>query len=101
MKRKFNNFDINLEELNYISRNKDAILLDVRSPQEYNEGHLINAINIPFYELNTKLKKITDNKDKIIIVYCLSGKRSKKSVKILNEYGYNNVYNLKGGIGVN
>ncbi len=93
------NFDITIDEMNDILRNnKEAILLDVRSPQEYFEGHLNNAINIPSYELCSKVENLSKNKDTIILVYCLSGKRSEKACKFLEKCGYKNVYNLKGGI---
>lgn len=90
--------DINIYELNeMICLNPNIILLDVRSKQEYNEGHLNNAINIPLYELQICLCKLKD-KEKIIVVYCQSGIRSKKAIRILNKNGFKNLYNLKDGL---
>ena len=94
-----NEEDINIYELNEIRRtNSNTILLDVRSPQEYKEGCLNSAINIPLYELemccNCKLK----DKEQVIVVYCQSGIRSKKAIKILKKNGFKNLYNLKGGL---
>lgn len=77
---------------------KQAILLDVRSEQEYKEGHLAGSINIPLFDLERGSKKIDCNKQNIIIVYCQSGKRSKKAVRILEQEGYENVYEIKGGL---
>ena len=71
-----------------------AILLDVRSPQEYEEGHLENAIIIPFYEIEKKINDISHDKSKVIIVYCNTGHRSKKAQKVLQKMGYKHVYNL-------
>jgi rhodanese-related sulfurtransferase len=86
-------------QLNEIIRNNNnVILLDVRSVQEYNEGHLNGAINIPLSELKTKAKIILNNYNNIIIVYCQMGARSIKAVSILNKMGYKNVYNLIGGL---
>ncbi len=99
LKRGKENSEITFEELKKtIKNNENIILLDVRSPQEYKEGHLKNAINIPIYELCINMKKIAKNKSDIIIAYCLSGKRSKKAVKELKKCGFKNVYSLYGGI---
>lgn len=81
-----------------LKENVDTILLDVRSPQEYDEGHLTGAINIPEYELSSKVNSILKNKNSRIIVYCKSGSRSKKAIKTLKKIGYINLYNLEGGI---
>ena len=89
--------DIDMEQLKKMVKNK-AILLDVRSPQEYREGHLDDSILIPEYVLKVKVEKILKNKDKTIIVYCSSGIRSKKAQRILLRMGYKNVYNLYQGL---
>lgn len=87
-----------VEAKELLSKNSRAILLDVRSPQEYNEYHLTGAICIPNYELQTKISNIIEDKDQIIIVYCQSGARSSKAVGILKKMGYTNLYELDGGI---
>ena len=78
--------------------NEKAILIDVRSNQEYEEGHLNGAINIPLYQLERKIKNKEKNKQAIILLYCLTGFRSSEGQKILENLGYNNVYSLKGGL---
>lgn len=78
--------------------NEGSVLLDVRTKQEFLEGHLNGAILIPYYELSRKIGNIIQNKDQSIIVYCQNGGRSKKAYEILNKLGYKNVYNLRGGI---
>ena len=85
--------DITMEELKNLEK-KGAILLDVRSPQEYKEGHLNGAISLPEYEIKENVETILKNKKEIIIVYCSSGSRSKKAQKELIEMGYETVYNL-------
>ena len=75
-----------------------AILLDVRSPQEFEEGHLENAISLPEYEIKQKYNNILLDKKQTIIVYCSSGHRSKKALKTLKKLGYENVYNLCDGL---
>lgn len=81
-----------------LKNNSNAILLDVRSIQEYNEGHLNGAINIPLSELKEKANCILKNYDNIIIAYCQYGARSEKAVNILKKLGYNKVYSLCGGL---
>ena len=85
--------DITMEELKKLEK-KGAILIDVRSPQEYKEGHLNGAISLPEYEIKENVETILKNKKEIIIVYCSSGSRSKKAQKELIEMGYETVYNL-------
>lgn len=75
-----------------------AILLDVRSKQEYDEYHLDGAICVPTYELTNEISKVTTNKEQTIIAYCSSGGRSKKAVQILRKMGYENLYEINGGL---
>lgn len=77
---------------------KGAVLLDVRSPQEYEEGHLENAILIPEYEMKNRAEELLRDKSQIIIVYCSTGHRSQKAQKILQRLGYQQVYNLYNGL---
>lgn len=91
--------DITKEELlDMVKTNPDIVLLDVRSEQEFREGHLNKAINIPSYEIYTKVQEVIKDKRTVIIVYCQIGVRSKKAIKILKKLGYKNLYNLKDGI---
>lgn len=75
-----------------------AILLDVRSAQEYQEGHLEGAILIPEYEIEKNIEKIIKDKHQEIVVYCTSGSRSRKACKTMKIKGYDNLYDLKGGL---
>ena len=90
-------YDITIQELK-AKQNNGAIIIDVRSSQEYNEGHICGAINIPDYEINCNINKVLPNKEKEIVLYCSSGFRSKDAYKKLNKLDYKNVYNLYGGI---
>ena len=89
--------DVDIEGLKNMSK-KGAIILDVRSPQEYQEGHIDGAILIPEYELVKKAKEKLKNKEENIVIYCQSGIRSKRAQKELQEMGYKNVYNLYNGL---
>ena len=95
-KNRGNNNYIEIEEAKeIINNNSNSILFDVRSVQEYKEGHLQGAINIPIYELDIKYKKKLKEKDAIIIVYCQGERRSKKAINILEMKGFTNLYHLK------
>ena len=74
--------------------NDGAIIVDVRSSQEYDKEHITNAINIPLDSIET----IDLDKDTTLIVYCLSGVRSQKAVEQLAKMGYTSLYNLDGGL---
>ncbi len=93
---------LNINNITYVELIKmikeGAILIDVRSKQEFLENHINGAILIPNYEINKKIEKIVPNKEKNIILYCQNGGRSKSACEVLNNLGYTNVYNLKGGI---
>lgn len=75
-----------------------AILIDVRSPQEFQEGHLNKAILLPEYELKQKIKGIVSDPLQIIIVYCSTGHRGIRAQKLLQKLGYKQVYNLQNGL---
>ena len=72
-----------------------AVLLDVRSPQEYQEGHIPGSQNVPLQQLD-KVEEVTENKDTVLYVYCRSGARSRQAVSLLQAMGYTNVRNIGG-----
>ena len=71
-----------------------AIVVDVRTVDEYNEGHIKGAINIPL----DKIGSINYNYDQQLIVYCATGVRSLDAVNKLADMGYTSLYNLDGGL---
>ncbi len=72
-----------------------AIIIDVRSPQEYNGGHIKGSKNIPLAEIPVKLSAFTD-KEKTYITCCASGMRSASAKSIMKKNGYQNVHNGGG-----
>ena len=96
-KKNMDFFEINMDELKKKQKN-GAKLIDVRSSQEYNEGHLKGAINIPYYEIKKNIYNILTNQQQEIVLYCQSGVRSKQAYKSLIKLHYNNVYSLFGGM---
>ena len=75
-----------------------ALLLDVREADEYAAIHAPNAKLIPLRQLGSRLQEIAPYKDKPIVVMCRSGRRSAKAVALLQQAGYTQVSNIKGGI---
>lgn len=80
----------NEDELQTILKEKNYIVVDVRTEEEYASGHVKKAINIPYDTID---KKVSLDKDKTILVYCKSGKRSSIAYNTLKELGYD-VYDL-------
>ena len=72
------------------------IILDVRRLEEFNTGHIPNAINIPNEVILEKAELILTNKEQVILVYCRSGRRSKEAASKLVELGYSNVLEFGG-----
>jgi rhodanese-related sulfurtransferase len=68
---------------------------DVRQPEEYKEGHIKGAILMPLGDLASRCKEIP--KEKTIVVYCRSGRKSAVAVALLRAYGYTKVFSLSGG----
>ena len=78
--------------------NADAVVLDLRSADSFALGHIVNAKNIPFDELEANKDKIDKYKSRPIIAVCNQGVTSTRVVKSLRKTGAENVYGLKGGI---
>lgn len=77
-------------------RNEDVIIIDVRSKEEYNTGHVKGAINIAHDVIANEIKKVTTDLDKKIIIYCRSGARAETASNVLVDLGYTNVYTFGG-----
>lgn len=77
---------------------EDAVVVDVRSMDEFGKGHIINSINIPMNGFGDQLGRLQKHKDKPIIVVCQSGSRSGMAVKTLHKNGFEQAKNLRGGI---
>ena len=91
--------DISIDESKKLINDGDVtLILDVRNEDEFAEGHLKNAIQIPVKELKENLSDIEKFKDELVLVYCRSGKRSAEAVDILKENGFKNLVHMKDGI---
>lgn len=76
--------------------NAGALVVDVRTPEEFAQGHLANAINIPFEEVASQFAQRSIAKDTQVVVYCRSGRRSGIANDSLKQAGYSAVYNGGG-----
>jgi rhodanese-related sulfurtransferase len=74
----------------------DALILDVRSPAEFAEGHIPNAILLPHTLINEQAVTLLPDKTQTILVYCRTGNRSAEATKTLLELGYTNVFDFGG-----
>lgn len=75
-----------------------AVIVDVRENDEWNSGHIAGAIHIPLSEIQTHLDQLSKYQNSSLIMQCRSGARSAKAANLLKVAGFNNVYNLDGGL---
>ncbi|MBL4899294.1 MAG: rhodanese-like domain-containing protein [Colwellia sp.] len=76
--------------------NHNIVVLDVRSAQEYDNGHLVNAINISHNTVAEKLNQLSQYQNSTVVVYCRSGRRAAFAENILAENGFENLRHLTG-----
>ena len=77
-----------------LMESENVVVIDVRDKEEYNSGHIANAINIPLDDITS----INYDKETIIILYCNTSIRSAEAAEELVNLGYSNIYNLDGGL---
>lgn len=87
---------ITSDEAKNIMLTEKPIVVDVRSLEEYNEGHIPNAISVPLETIENEAETKLKNKDDLILVYCRSGRRSREAALRLIEKGYTNVIDFGG-----
>lgn len=75
---------------------EDAVILDVRTQAEFDEGHILNAVLLPEAEITQKAEGVLPDKEQTILVYCRSGRRSALAAKALIDLGYVSVYDFGG-----
>ena len=89
--------NITAEEAKQIMDSEEGyIILDVRTQEEYDQGHIPGAIVISHEEIAEKAEKVLTDKDQLILVYCRSGRRSKIAAEALVELGYTNIKEFGG-----
>ena len=89
--------NITAEEAKQIMDTEEGyIILDARTQEEYDEGHIPGAIVISHEEITEKAEEVLTDKDQLILVYCRSGRRSKIAAEALVELGYTNIKEFGG-----
>lgn len=81
-----------------LDTNEEAIFLDVRTDEEYVRGHLAGSLHLPVGAVLDRAETVLSDKKKTIYVYCLSGSRSTFATEQLQKLGYENVFNMTGGL---
>lgn len=79
--------------------NKGALVIDVRKPEEFQAGHIVNARNVALDRLQGEEDSIAKKKDKVLLAVCANGGLSGKAASLLRKAGYTNAFSLKGGLG--
>ncbi|MGQ9692792.1 MAG: rhodanese-like domain-containing protein [Thermaceae bacterium] len=87
--------DVGPEEL-YSRLSEGVLVVDVRTPQEFAQGHVPEAKNYPLQSIDTWWRELP--KDKPIYLYCNSGNRSRQAAEYLKAKGFTNLYNVQGGV---
>ena len=88
--------DVSAAETLRLWQNKEAIVIDVRTPAEYLEGHIPDVANIPLDELEKRTGEVP--RDKEVVLICHSGNRSMQGTKLLRSKGFDNVFSSAGGM---
>ncbi len=78
--------------------NSGAVVVDVRSLEQFATGHIVNARNVPFADLSSAPESVHKSKEKPILVYCDKGVSGSRAAGLLRAAGYQNAFNLKGGL---
>ncbi len=90
--------NISLKQAMGIMNKRNAIIIDVKSKEEYAESHLLKSINVPIENFKKVAPSIIRNKNQRVILYCSTGTRSLAAYEMLRDMGYYYVYNILEGV---
>jgi len=76
--------------------NNNVVILDVRTQEEFDEGHITNAVLLPDYEIGEKAERVLADKNQTILIYCRTGRRSEIAARELIDMGYTKVFDFGG-----
>lgn len=96
--RQSNYKEVSSKEAVELINNIHPLILDVRTPNEYQKGHIKNAVLIPVQELQTRIEELAQYKNENVLVYCATGNRSTVASNILIDSGFKRLFNLRYGI---
>jgi rhodanese-related sulfurtransferase len=85
-------------ELTRLINRENAVVVDVRSKEDYEGKHILNAVNMPNKDFEANQAKLDKYKKQAVVVYCASGTESARVARILSTQGFEQIYCLKGGL---
>ena len=89
---------ISAEEAYEMMTSQEVVVVDVRTREEYDGGHIENAVLVPNESIGSEMPEALPDKEAILLIYCRSGRRSKEAAQKLLELGYQSVYDFGGVI---
>jgi rhodanese-related sulfurtransferase len=89
---------IGITQATQLSNRSNALFLDIRDTPDYDTGHIPDSVHIPLKQLSERSTELEKYRDRPVIAYCRSGSRSTSAGSTLKKLGFENVYNLSGGI---
>ena len=89
--------DVKVTQFEQLAKAGKGVILDVRTPREYAEGHVNGSVNINYFDKDFKDQVLKLDNAKPVYVYCHSGGRSSKAMNIMKSQGFTTIYNLTGG----
>ena len=90
---------VSTTQATHLINREEALVVDVREPNEFAAGHVLGAKNVPLARLDASAAELAKRKERPVIVYCDGGERSAKALSALKKQGFTRVANLSGGIG--
>ncbi len=90
--------DVGANEAIRMLNDDKTVVVDVRLDAEFRSGHILNALNIPVGLLESRIRELEKHKSAQLIVNCQTGNRSRSAAQILRKHGFQNVFNLAGGM---
>ena len=90
--------NIKVSDAVLLMNREPSIIIDVREAEKFEAGHILNAINIPFQEFFNDIDSLNINRKKRILIYCNSGNRAGKVIKILRKNGFKSAITIDGGL---
>lgn len=86
------------QQLSMLVNKEEAVVVDVRPDKEYRQGHIVDALNLPFAQANDRLGQLDKYKERPIVLVCKMGQHASGVAKQLRARGFENVYRLSGGM---
>ena len=89
---------VTAQQLVDLVNRENALVLDVRDKKEFDAGHIVDALNIPFASLDSRMNEIRKHRERPVVVACKMGQHSGTAGSILRKHGFENVSRLTGGV---